>query len=151
MKNLIILFFAFAFISSCASDAAEKAENVNQELKAESADTPKKINEAPAKELAPPAGDYTGVWDYKVMGTPDGDYSGEMTIEKSDDGFKGLMVSQGNELKLEDMTISGTKMNCKFNFQGMYPKISGEFSKDYFAGKVSVQGMDFDMNATKKK
>jgi len=151
MKNLIILLLAFSFIISCASEAADQAEKVSQTLKAETKEAAKKINEAPSKELAPPAGDYTGVWNYKVVGTPDGDYTGEMTIETAEDGFKGMMATQGSEIKMEDITISGNQMNFKFNFQGVYPKISGEFSKDYFAGKVSVQGMEFDMSATMKK
>lgn len=95
-----------------------------------------------------------GNWDYKITGTPQGDYSGTLVVTKNTDKtFTATMKSEGGEMKFNQFKFeSKTKKSTgDFDYQGMNIYFDTTIKENQMAGNVSVQGMTFPFTATKKK
>ena len=95
-----------------------------------------------------------GNWDYTITGTPQGDYSGVMSITKKDKNtFSAQMKSQAGDLNFNKFTFDGkTKKSVgDFDYQGMNLNFDAALKENEMTGSISVQGMNFPFKATKKK
>ena len=91
---------------------------------------------------------HVGEWEYSVV-TPDYTYKGIMTIQEEDGVFSGLIVSEGTEIELNDVSIEEDQLTFTMNVQGFPCKVIGTFDGDSFTGEVAVEGMTLPMKATK--
>jgi len=91
-----------------------------------------------------------GTWEYSVPGVPEGYDTGIMVITENEDG---LVVEVGSSreylMKAEKVEFDNTKLSFVVYVEYEEIRISGEFDKEKFAGKVSYVEGEFDMTATK--
>ncbi|HCW05820.1 MAG TPA: hypothetical protein DGG95_00450 [Cytophagales bacterium] len=95
-----------------------------------------------------------GSWDYKVTGTPQGDYGGVLIVRKKDKKtLNAVMRSNGNDLPFNSFTFDPKtkKSNGDFNYQGMSVNFDASVSPAEMNGGISVEGMNFPFKATRKK
>lgn len=92
--------------------------------------------------------DHTGEWEFAVV-TPDYTYKGTMELTEEDNGYTGLIISEGVETELKEVVIDGNTLTFKMTAQGFECKIKGEFEGDSFKGEVMVEGMALPMTAKK--
>lgn len=86
-----------------------------------------------------------GAWNYVVVGTPNGDAEGVMTITKTEDGeLEGnFKSSQYGETNLEDLVYDAeTKgITCNFYLQGIDLSMAGNFEGNTFSGTIDAGQM----------
>lgn len=95
-----------------------------------------------------------GQWDYKITGTPQGDYSGVLTVTKKDkDNFNANMKSQAGDLPFNSFVFNAksAKSTGDFSFQGMTIYFDATVTKTEMTGSVATQGMTFPFTAKRKK
>lgn len=95
-----------------------------------------------------------GNWDYKITGTPQGDYAGTLVVTKNaNKTFTATMKSDGGEMKFNQFKFDGKtkKSTGDFDYQGMNIWFDTTLKENNMNGNVSVQGMTFAFTATKKK
>lgn len=92
-----------------------------------------------------------GTWDYHITDTPEGDFSGNMVIEKNEGNYSGHLFSNGRKINLNNVTLNEDQLSGKFNYQGTSLQLIGEFSKDSFSGKVKAGYESYPMTAEKVK
>lgn len=94
-----------------------------------------------------------GQWDYSVTGTPQGDYSGVMTISKTTDGYAAKMSGQAGDIAFEKFSYDKKLKLTKgtFYFSGVDVAFDAKVSKEAMKGTMSAGGGDFPFSATKKK
>jgi hypothetical protein len=123
-KSIYSLFviFTVALLASCASTKSAKENS--------------------------PAGD----WDYSITGTPQGDFSGIMTITKTDAGYTGQLVSSQGTLPFSSTKYSKeeNKVVAEFDYSGMPVLLTGMISGTTMTGTVATSGYEFPLSATKK-
>ena len=91
---------------------------------------------------------HTGEWEFSVV-TPDYTYKGIMELTEADNGYTGLIISEGVETELKSVVIDGDTLTFTMNAQGFECKIKGEFDGESFKGEVMVEGMALPMTAKK--
>ncbi len=95
-----------------------------------------------------------GNWDYKITGTPQGDYSGVLTVAKKDKkDYSAVMKSDAGDLKFTQFKFESKtkKSSGEFDYQGMTVSFDSSVKENEMTGSVSVQGMNFPFTATRKK
>lgn len=94
-----------------------------------------------------------GSWNYSVMGTPQGDYAGIMTISKTDKGYAAKMAVLKNETVFNKFTYikKSKKTEGDFDFSGVNILFSAQLNKDELKGKMSTSGLEFPFTAIRKK
>jgi hypothetical protein len=92
--------------------------------------------------------DHIGEWEFSVV-TPDYTYKGVMELSKEGDAYSGLIISEGVETELKDVSIDGDELTFSMSAQGFECKIKGNFDADSFTGEVMVEGMALPMTAKK--
>lgn len=95
-----------------------------------------------------------GSWDYKITGTPQGDYSGVLVVTKKDKKTLGaVMKSSGNDLPFNHFVFDSKtkKSGGDFTYQGMGINFDATVSKMEMIGNISVEDMSFPFKATRKK
>ena len=60
---------------------------------------------------------YTGDYEFLVRDTPDGDYTGTMTIKKGDNGYEGKLFTESTNYEILNLKIENNKMTGNFTFQ----------------------------------
>jgi hypothetical protein len=124
MKKSIpfLIFIIFALLSSCASTKS-------------------------AKENSP-----AGNWDYAIKGTPEGDFTGIMTITKTETGYTGQMTtSQGTlPFKSTKFISAENRLEAEFEYGGMGVFLIGIIAGTTMTGTVDTQGYEFPLTANKK-
>ncbi|MBS1951898.1 MAG: hypothetical protein OJF59_001399 [Cytophagales bacterium] len=91
-----------------------------------------------------------GKWDYQITGTPQGDYSGVMTVSKKDKKtLAAEMKSQAGDLPFSkfDFNDKSKKAMGDFSFQGMTIFFDATVTEQEMTGSVSTQGMNFPFKA----
>jgi hypothetical protein len=95
-----------------------------------------------------------GNWDYAITGTPQGDFSGTLTVTKKDKKtFSAVMKSKAEDLKFNKFTFEpkSKKSTGDFDYQGMNVFFDTAINENEMIGNISVQGMSFPFKATRKK
>lgn len=95
----------------------------------------------------------SGLWDYTVTGTPQGDYSGTLNVTKKDAGFAATLNSQAGEASFEKFSYDKktSKTSGEFYFSGVPISFSATVVKDKMTGTMGTGGMEWPFAATKKK
>ena len=94
---------------------------------------------------------FVGTWDYEVTDTPNGDYDGQLVIEKDGKSYKGKMVAEGGSQDLRDLKIEGDNISFKIYAEGFDCSISLTREGNSLKGKVKVDGETYPMTGIKKK
>jgi len=95
-----------------------------------------------------------GSWDYKISGTPQGDYSGIMTVKRKEKKtLEAVMESAAGKLSFTKFTYNhkAKKSSGDFTYQGMSVAFDATLSAKEMNGTISVQGMDFPFKAVRQK
>lgn len=123
MKNLIFIFVAL-IIASCSATKTSKV-------------------------VITPAGD----WDYKIVGTPEGDFSGVMTITTLDKAYRAKMSASGSELTINNFTFdeANKKVAGDLDYSGTTVLFDALLNGEEMVGNMSAGGMNFPFKATRKK
>lgn len=124
MKHLLIIFAAFLIVSCATTKTAKVAE-------------------------VTPA----GAWDYKITGTPEGDFEGIMNIANTNDAYTAKLTAGGNELPLEKFTYNKDtkKVGGELYYSGTSVLFDAVLNGDEMVGDMSAGGMSFPFKATRKK
>jgi hypothetical protein len=123
MKNLIFVFVAL-IIASCASTKTSKV-------------------------VITPAGN----WDYNISGTPEGDFSGVMSIVSENKLYSAKMTASGSEITIYKFTWDEPTMKVggEFNYSNYTVLLDAALAGEEMVGTMSVEGMSFPFKATRKK
>jgi uncharacterized protein YceK len=127
MKNYLFLFIASVLLSACSSTKTTTT----------------------AKEPVTPAGD----WEYTISDTPQGDFSGVLTVSRQDNTFSATLNSNGEALPFETFTWDEPtkKVGGEFYYSGMTIVFDGTMSEEEMTGTMSAGGMVFPFKAARKK
>jgi len=123
MKNLLYIFLGLFLLSSCAATKTSKAPSP------------------------------TGNWDYTITGTPEGDFTGVLTIAEVDKALTAKMISNGAELSIEKFMYDKEtkKLSGEFEYSGTLVLLDAVMTDDQLSGAISAGGMGFPFKATRKK
>jgi hypothetical protein len=95
-----------------------------------------------------------GDWNYKITGTPQGDYAGVLTVSKKDKKtLDAVMKANGSDLPFNQFQFDPKtkKSTGKFDYQGMPIAFNANVTDTTMAGSISVENMNFPFTATRKK
>ena len=94
-----------------------------------------------------------GGWDYTITGTPNGDFSGVLTVTMEADAYGATLKSQAGEIKLEQTKYDKTtkKLTGVFDYQGTPVDFESTTEGEAMKGSVSAGGGSWPFNATRKK
>jgi hypothetical protein len=123
MKNLIFVFVALV-IASCVSTKTSKV-------------------------VITPAGN----WDYVITGTPEGDFSGVMSIVSENKIYSAKMNASGSEITIYKFTWDEAtkKAGGEFNYSNYTVLFDAALAGEELIGFMSVEGQSFPFKATRKK
>lgn len=95
----------------------------------------------------------TGDWDYSITGTPEGNFSGIMTVSRYADAFTAKMTANGAELPLENFTYMEVtrKITGLLYYSGTPVSLDALLNGEEMTGSMSAEGMNFPFKATRKK
>ena len=93
-----------------------------------------------------------GNWDYVVLGTPQGDFSGVMSITSADSGYAARISSPAGEITMNQFRWddSAGKVAGVFSFTGFPVMFDAALAAGEMTGYMSVDGMQFPFKATRK-
>ncbi len=93
-----------------------------------------------------------GEWEYSIQGTPNGDFSGIMTITKTETGFSGQLASSAGILPFTSTKYfkEENKVEAEFDYSGMPVLLTGMITGTTMTGTVATSGYEFPLSATKK-
>ena len=94
---------------------------------------------------------YTGDYEFLVKDTPDGDYTGTMTIKKGDNGYRGKLFTEGTDYEIFNLQIENNEMTGNFTFQYMDLVFEAKFTGENIAGFIFADGQGFELTGTKVK
>ena len=88
-----------------------------------------------------------GTWSY-TLETPQGDFSGELTIEGDQSGLDGTFVGpQGDEQSLQSVSFDGTTLSFTVDSpQGGSVSVSVTVEGETFNGSASTSGGSFPIS-----
>jgi len=95
-----------------------------------------------------------GNWDYKITGTPQGDYSGVLVVSKGDKKtLNAVMKSNGSDLPFTQFKFDSktSKSTGSFYYQDMSVSFNATVKQTTMDGSISVENMNFPFTATRKK
>lgn len=95
-----------------------------------------------------------GDWDYKITGTPQGDYSGVLVITKGDKKtLNAVMKSNGSDLPFNQFQFDSKtkKSSGNFYYQAMSISFNASVNSTTMDGSISVENMNFPFTAVRKK
>ena len=94
---------------------------------------------------------YAGNYEFLVKDTPDGDYTGTLTIRKGDNGYEGKLFTESTNYEILNLKIENNKMTGNFTFQYMDLYFQVEFTGENFSGLIFADGQTFELTGTKVK
>ena len=94
---------------------------------------------------------YAGNYEFLVKDTPDGDYTGTLTIRKGDNGYEGKLFTEGTNYEILNLQIENNKMTGNFTFQYMDLSFEAKFTGENIAGFIFADGQGFELTGTKVK
>ncbi len=130
MKYIITLFFGLLILASCSTTKTTSKA---------SSKTPK----------VTPAGE----WTYSIKETPEGDFSGDMTVTHQENAYTAKMNANGYDLAFDKFSWDEANKSAtgEFYYSGISVFFSAKLEGDEMKGTVSAGGMEFPFLATRKK
>jgi hypothetical protein len=124
MKTILMFIISAFIISSCASTKTSTVDIT-------------------------PVGD----WDYSITGTPEGDFTGVLSIVTMNKTYVGKMITSGTEVTINNFVWNKANHNIggDFNYSGYPVYLDVTQTGEELTGSVSVEGMSFPFKATRKK
>lgn len=94
-----------------------------------------------------------GSWDYKITGTPNGDFSGVLIVTMEGDKYMATLKSEVGELKFTQTKYDQAtkKLTGSFDFDGTPIDFESTTEGDAMKGSVSAGGGSWPFNGTRKK
>jgi hypothetical protein len=93
-----------------------------------------------------------GAWDYSIKDTPEGDFSGVMTITKTDDGYTGQLAASVGTYTFTSTKYfeEENKIVAEFEYSGMPVLLTGMIVGASMTGTVAAGSYEFPLTANKK-
>jgi len=94
-----------------------------------------------------------GEWEYSITDTPEGNFSGIMTISKTESTYSANLHANGNDLPFESFSWdeAAKKANGELYYSGTSVQFQAAMNGDELEGGLSAMGMVFPFKATRKK
>ena len=94
-----------------------------------------------------------GSWEYTIKGTPNGDYSGVLTVSLEGEKYQALLKSQVAEIKFDEATYDKKlkKLTGSFYYEGNPIYFESTTDGDTMNGSVSAGGDSWPFKGTRKK
>ena len=94
-----------------------------------------------------------GTWNYTVTGTPQGDFTGDMIVDKNETGYAAKLSSKDGVIPFNTFTYDKKekKSSGKFDFSGTTVDFNASVEKEQMKGTMTAGGMEFPFTATKEK
>jgi hypothetical protein len=129
MKKIIIVMAALVMLAACSTTKT-----------ASTASAPAKITPA-------------GEWDYSIKETPEGDFTGLLSVTEQDKTFSAKMNANGYDMAFEKFNWDEANKAAtgEFYYSGMSVFFSAKLEGEEMKGTVSAGGMEFPFLATRKK
>ena len=93
--------------------------------------------------------DFTGTWVYETS-TPEGDYTGDMIIEKTAEGYTGHLLSEGNKIDLKNVMVEDETLSFNMYANGYYLKVKFKHDEAGLKGNIYVEGEMIPITAKAK-
>lgn len=90
-----------------------------------------------------------GTWEYSVTDTPEGDFYGNMVIEKSGDEYTGYLFANDAKIEFNELTVGEHEIEGTFYYQGNLLQLTGEISDESFTGQINADYESYPMKAYK--
>lgn len=102
-----------------------------------------------AKAPVTPAGE----WEYSITETPQGDFSGIMTIGQHENSFTAKLNANGSDVYFENFTWDepSRKAGGELLYSGTTVYFDATLNGEEMTGSLSTGGMVFPFKATRKK
>ena len=122
MKHIVLVGTCFLILASCATTRVSK-----------------KIT---------PVGD----WDYEIKNTPEGDFSGVMTISLQNEVYTAKLNTAGNELPFEKFNWDATTKTVTgfFYYSGTPVDFTAVLNEEQLTGTMAAGGGEFIFSARRK-
>ncbi|MBS1558398.1 MAG: hypothetical protein JST69_06680 [Bacteroidetes bacterium] len=94
-----------------------------------------------------------GKWDYQISGTPQGTFSGVLTVAKKDKKvLSAEMKSDNGNIPFNSFTFDAKtkKSTGDFSYMGMTVYLDAAVTEKEMNGNVATQGMTFPFKSTRK-
>lgn len=75
-----------------------------------------------------------GTWQYEVQGTPSGDYTGELIIQKDHTDYKAEIISSGDRASVKFLHASEDAFSATATVAGWSATITGKLILDQIEG-----------------
>jgi hypothetical protein len=92
-----------------------------------------------------------GDWEYTVTGTPEGDFTGILTLLKEGDGYAGVLKAANQETPLKNVVIEGNKLTSNFDYMSYTVNMAGVIEGESMTGEMTVDYNGFPFTAKKVK
>lgn len=127
MKKILLLILATAVFAACST--TQKTSSAKK---------------APTPE---------GQWEYSITDTPEGNFSGIMTVTKNGEGYTASLNANGNDLPFDSFNWDETNLKAtgELNYSGTPVQFQAAMNEDQMEGGLSAMGMVFPFKAMKKK
>jgi len=130
MKKILLSIFVLFIIASCSTTKTTSTASTS-------------------KPVVTPAGE----WDFSIKETPEGDFTGIMTVSQLEKTFSAKLTTMGNDLPFERFTWDeGTmKVGGELYYGGTAVILDATLVEEELSGFMSTSGMNFPFKATRKK
>jgi hypothetical protein len=127
MLKHVFLLAGFLFIISCSSTKTGTS----------------------AKTPVTPAGE----WEFSITETPQGDFTGIMTIGQQENLFTAKLIANGSDIHFEKFSWheSSRKAEGELTYSGTTVYFDATLEGEEMTGNLSTGGMNFPFKATRKK
>ncbi|MBX2947412.1 MAG: hypothetical protein KF725_16400 [Cyclobacteriaceae bacterium] len=94
-----------------------------------------------------------GQWEYSITDTPEGNFSGIMTVSKNGDGYAASLNTNGNDLPFESFNWneSEKKATGELYYSGTSVQFQASMNEDQMEGGLAAMGMVFPFKAMRKR
>lgn len=94
-----------------------------------------------------------GQWEYSITDTPEGNFSGIMTVTKNGEGYTASLNANGNDLPFDSFNWDETNLKAtgELNYSGTPVQFQASMTEDQLEGGLSAMGMVFPFKAVRKK
>lgn len=124
MNRILLVFFGLLFLASCSTTKTTSS-----------------------RKLSP-----VGEWDYSITDTPQGDFSGIMTVSEQDKIYSAKLNANGGDLPFEKFTFDkeSKKAGGELDYAGTLVYFDALVTANEMVGIMSTGGMEFPFKATRK-
>jgi uncharacterized protein YceK len=94
-----------------------------------------------------------GQWEYAITDTPEGNFSGIMTVTKNGAGYTASLNANVNDLPFDSFNWDETarKATGELNYSGTPVQFQASMNEDQLEGGLSAMGMVFPFKAMRKR